>query len=147
MPRPYLQIKLVDTRLPRLPKQLRALAAKGIRKIAFDIEAGAKSRLTEGHGVDTGAMQAGIYVATHDETGYELAAAQVRGLNPKATIFPEVTAPDELTAIVAGSVEYEVYQEFGTIHQEGNPHLQPAAEQARPEFEAMMGHLVGELGK
>lgn len=40
-----------------------------------------------------------------------------------------------MKATVGTNVEYAPYQEFGTRHQKGKPHLTPAADETKKEFE------------
>ena len=66
--------------------------------------------------VDTGALRASIYV----------------------------TEKGEMSAEVGPHMEYEMYVEYGTKHMAAQPYLTPAAEGARPAWEAGLRDLFNE---
>jgi hypothetical protein len=99
--------------LPAIVAQANALAAVIVEKTATDIAAGAKERTPPR--VDTSAML----------NGWE--AKEVGDLEWEAR----------------NPVEYTIYNELGTRHMAAHPMLIPAAEEARPGFEAAMGQVFG----
>lgn len=60
----------------------------------------------------------------------------------KASISATHTGP--LTSIVGTPVEYAIHQEYGTVHQSGQPFMRPAVERVRPRYiEAFAKFLRG----
>lgn len=50
-----------------------------------------------------------------------------------------------LKATVGTNVEYAAHQEFGTRHQKGKPHLTPAADEQKKQFEQDVRNLERSL--
>jgi len=92
-----------------------------VRKVAFDIEAGAKGRAP----VDTGFLRSSIYVKTEDSSDNSASG-------PDA--FPEVAAPEHNAAIIAVGATYGIFLEYGTHKMAAQPYLTPAAEEASASF-------------
>ena len=61
--------------------------------------------------------------------------------NLKNSIQTEME-PDSTEAIVGTAVNYSVYVEYGTRRMAAKPYMTPAAEAARPAFEAAMKTLI-----
>lgn len=132
--------KLKDDRLGRLSGELRRQAGLVVRATAMAIQAAAQNAAP----VDTGALKNSIYTATARSSGYDKAQDKALRANPQAQVLPEVEPPrDDLTAIVAVGAEYGVYVEMGAEGRPAQPYLGPAAEAARPAFEAAMRRLLG----
>lgn len=55
-----------------------------------------------------------------------------------------VTETGEMSAEVGPHMEYESYVEFGTVHQRAQPYLTPAAEGARPMWDAGLRELFND---
>jgi len=55
-----------------------------------------------------------------------------------------VTETGEMSAEVGPHTEYESYIEFGTVHMAAQPYMTPAAEGARPAWEAGLRELFNE---
>jgi uncharacterized protein YfaP (DUF2135 family) len=53
-----------------------------------------------------------------------------------------VDGDDEYSKQVVNSVEYSKYHEYGTRHMSAQPMAVPAAEEARPSFEAAVGKAL-----
>lgn len=112
-------------------KKLEQLAA-GIGKdceeimvaLAFEIEAGAKSRAA----VDTGAMRASIYTVTKTSDGYGSAQSAAKSANGKAALSPHPKPSGNVVAAVGPSVEYAGHVELGTSKMAAQPFLVPAVE-------------------
>lgn len=60
----------------------------------------------------------------------------------KNSISTEVAAND-MSAIVAPHMNYDIYVEFGTSKMSARPYLFPAAEKVKPEFMAAMVKVAG----
>lgn len=54
-----------------------------------------------------------------------------------------VDGPDPFSKEVVNSVEHSKYNEYGTVHMTAQPMATPAAEEARPGFEAAMKQVFG----
>lgn len=123
---------IVSSRLGEIAQHAAAMAPVVVEKTGLDIEAGAKERIVANGSVDTGNM-----------------------LNSVAW-----TPTDDLSGEVIVGAEYGIYVEHGSHHPprtrldaEGGldvtseytiparPFLAPAAEDARPGFEAAVAHL------
>lgn len=101
-------------------------AQAALRNVAFAVERLAKQYAP----VDTGALRASIYTAFAGEPN---TLPQVGGDGQRVAL---PTPNQALTANVGPSVEYGVYQEFGTRYMSAQPYLLPAlrqAEQVVPE--------------
>jgi HK97 gp10 family phage protein len=55
-----------------------------------------------------------------------------------------VTEKGEMSAVVGPHTDYEIYVEFGTYKMAARPYLTPAAEGARPAWEAGLRELFNE---
>lgn len=121
----------VDTSgLKRIAGELDPRAQKIIAKTALDVE----DRAKRGAPVDTGALRASIYSAGAGlRSKYLVSQIIARGLNPDAAFHAKEDGGD-LTAIVGASVEYAIYQEFGTKAMKAHPFMIPALEAMRKPF-------------
>lgn len=121
------EIRLDTKVLDRLTAEMAYKAEQIVTKIAFDVEAGAKTRAP----VDTGALKASIYTSTRRSSTYRDHTGDAFLANPDARIAPEVEAPHRLEAVVAAPMEYAVYVELGTSKMGAQPFLGPAVEAVR----------------
>lgn len=112
-------------------KDTKRLLSAVVRKAAFDVEREAKQNAP----VDTGALKASIYVSTKGKSDYAKASADAKAIQPKAEIFPEEKAQEELEAIIGVGVDYGEAVEHGTTRQRAQPYMTPAVEKIRPQFE------------
>jgi len=132
--------ELKEDRLGHLRGELRHQAGKAVREVAMAIQIAAQDNAP----VDTGALKNSIYTSTARSSSYDEAQEKALKSNPQAQLLPEVEPPrDDLTAIVAVGAEYGVYVEMGAEGRPAQPYLGPAAEAARPAFEAAMRKLLG----
>lgn len=92
-----------------------ALASAAVRKTAFDIQADAQALAP----VDTGALRNSISV---DITG------DGRSLSMTAEIGP--------------TVEYGIFQEYGTSTQPGKPYMGPAFDRRAPLLDAAIAQII-----
>lgn len=89
--------------------------------------------------VDTGAYKGGIYVITHDASGYGEAAGTAQGRRPKVTLRPELPRPVRKGAAAVGSVvPYDIHNELGTANRPARPAAVPAVELTRRKFPDIM---------
>ncbi|MCW5936726.1 MAG: hypothetical protein KIT11_05410 [Fimbriimonadaceae bacterium] len=100
--------------------------------------------------IDTGAMQASIYVETADSSERQEAlarAAEQYATASRAEAPPEGAAsprPADLEAKVAVGVEYGVYVEQGTPKMAARPFLEPALASLEAETERVVKEAVAE---
>lgn len=59
--------------------------------------------------------------------------------NLRQSIITRATGP--LESEISSTADYAVYQEYGTRHQPGTPHMRPALEAVEPGFIAAMERL------
>lgn len=59
------------------------------------------------------------------------------------SIHGEMTGPT--AGQVSTGVDYAVYQEYGTVHMPAHPFMNPAADAARPGFEAAIRQVIAGL--
>lgn len=104
--------KIID----KMPERVETL----IKKVAFRAEGYMKQRAA----VDTGAMVNSIYTKTQKYDGFPSAQAAALAKDPRAHLIqhPE---PPEFTAYVGPSVDYAIYQEFGTYRMAAHPFVTP----------------------
>jgi len=112
----FVAARIVYNRLPELRGELRAAASQVVRATAAMVEIRAKDIVP----VDTGNLKNSI----------------------------QTTMENDLLAIVStGTTEedapYAIYVEYGTRRMAARPYMRPAAEAARPAFEAAMKKLLG----
>lgn len=89
--------------------------------------------------VDTGAYKGGIYVITHDSSGYGEAAGTAHGRRPNVTLRPELPRPARKGAAAVGSVvPYDVHNELGTANRPARPAAVPATDLTRRKFPEIM---------
>ena len=143
----------VDTsRLNRILRNLGKNANKAVRDIAFRVEAESKISATTMNVVDTGALRASIYTTIKGHDGYQKASAEAKqkaaeGGNPDLETSRLPQPQGELTAHVGPSVEYAIYQEFGTVYITGRPFMQDGVNrvaQRRESDPSIMRQVVGE---
>ena len=84
--------------------------------------------------VDSGAMEAGTYTATHDQSDYDTAVAAAQAIDPKVVILPEVQQPGPGEGVLSNATEQSVFEEFGTVEHGPHPFMMPAAEEASGAF-------------
>lgn len=130
---------------------------RGIRKLALDIEAEAKKRITAQGAIDTGTLRASIFsdFAGHNGYGRAEAAANVAAWKPgrhskkvnvgflEHGMFPEERAGVG-EAIVAVGALYGAYVEFGTVHTGARPFFGPAVDKVLAEAPVI---VVEEINK
>lgn len=87
---------------------------KGIIAIALRVEEQAKVNIVRNDQVDTGAMLNGIYAAWPGGSNYDQNAAQALGRTAVGEIVGEAPLPpgDDPAALVAGAMEYTIWQEL-----------------------------------
>lgn len=118
----------LDTKpLEHMVAMMNDVASIVVRKIAFDVEANAKSLAP----VDLGALKASIYVSTRGESSYRANSNEAFFLRPSADIAPEIAASSQLEAIVGVPMGYAAFVEFGTSRMGAQPFLTPAIEMER----------------
>lgn len=105
------------SRLTASGPRVGAKAAAALRKTAMDIEADAKALAP----VDTGALRSSISSTITGD-------GRMGGME----------------AVVGPTVEYGIYQEFGTSTQPGQPYLGPAFDRRAPGFAAALARLASE---
>jgi hypothetical protein len=130
MPELKVLVTLTNDRLLTLADVLRP----HVQHAADDTANAIRQAAADGAAKDTGSMAAGLYVATPGGSDYGERSAAAATANPKAGILPEVDKPAAGSATVAGSVDYSVFLELGTVHQAAQPFLAPAAEGERDRF-------------
>lgn len=54
-------------------------------------------------------------------------------------------AETELSSVVESLADYAVFQEYGTRHQPGTPHMRPATEAVEPTFIEAIGQIGDEV--
>lgn len=116
-------------RFPEIAQQLHSQAGQVVRKTAFVIEGGAKTRAP----VDTGFLKNSIYASTSEGSDYGGASG--------GKMLEEVKPANDQEAIIGVGAEYGEYVENGTVHMAAQPYLTPAAEAARPGFIAAMKQI------
>lgn len=112
-----ISIQVKSNRLRELATKAPRVAADVIRATVADIEADARQRVP----VDTGALRDSI---------------KGRVINQQSG---EVTAG-------GGDVDYAGYVEYGTVKMAAQPYMHPAADAARPRFEAAVARAIADLG-
>lgn len=109
--------RALASRFTTLSGRLGARAAAVLRKTAFDIEADAKALAP----VDTGALRASISTTVTGD-----------GRN------------GSMTAEIGPTVEYGVFQEFGTSTQPGQPYLGPAYDRRIEGYSDALASIIEE---
>jgi HK97 gp10 family phage protein len=112
-----ISVEIKSNRLRELAARAPKVAAGVIRATVGEIEADARQRVP----VDTGALRDSI---------------QGRVINQQAG---EVVAG-------GGAVDYAGYVEEGTVKMPARPYMHPAADAARPRFEAAVARAIAGLG-
>jgi HK97 gp10 family phage protein len=126
MPRNTSSVIIDDRKLTAIIRNSGTNARQAIRNIAFAVETGAKLRAP----VDIGALRASIYTVMGNE---QIPMPQVPG-EPRRVALPQPRS--KLEAHIGPSVDYGIYQEFGTRRMAAQPYLVPAlraAEEIVPE--------------
>jgi HK97 gp10 family phage protein len=85
--------------------------------------------------VDTGNMLKSVYASTPDGSSYETVD---RGL-------PEITPENETEAILAVSVDYAQFPNYGTTHQSAKPFWEPGLDQMSDDFDINMKIVAQKL--
>lgn len=89
----------------------------------------------QGVRVDTASYRDGIYVQTHDASGYGAAVSRAQADNPSVGVRDELPRPARKGAAAVGSVaEHDIYNEYGSSTISAKPALQPAIEATRKQF-------------
>jgi HK97 gp10 family phage protein len=121
----------VDTRvLNRILSNLGENTDAFVRKVAFDVQALAQDKAP----VDLGNLKNSIYTATNRENRMPVLGGDVRRV-----ALPSPT--DDHTAHVGPSVDYGIYQEFGTYKMAPHPYLGPAVLQTTNDLRRYRGDL------
>ncbi len=106
---------MLINRFPQMATGLHEALALAVKKVAFDVEAQAKTHAA----VDTGFMKNSVYTVTVDSSDYS-----ADGIDA----LPQVDAPpDDHTAYVGVGANYAVYVETGTSRMAAQPFMAPAA--------------------
>ncbi len=122
----------VDTRrLNRILRNLDTNTHDAVRAVAFAVAGIAKSKTA----YDTGALRNSIYTHIGNENGYQVAASRAKESNPDIDTSPFPAPSGNITAHVGPSVEYGIFQEFGTRYMRGQPFLVPAINQAADDLQ------------
>lgn len=116
MPRSTGSVIIDDRKLTAIIRNSGKNAEKAVRNVAFAVEAAAKKRAP----VDTGALRASIYTVPGKE---QTPVPQIPG-DAKRVALPQPRS--KLEAHVGPSVDYGIYQEFGTRRMAAQPYLVPA---------------------
>lgn len=111
------QVRALGTRLATAGGRVGARGALALRKTAHDIEADAMALAP----VDTGALRSSI-------------STSIEGDGRRGAI----------TAEIGPTVEYGIYQEFGTSTQPGQPYLGPAYDRRVPGYTQALALLAAE---
>jgi HK97 gp10 family phage protein len=128
MPRQY-------NHLPQAAVMLHQQASKAVKKIAFDLEALAKSKCKR----VTGYCADSIYVHTWDTSNY---GQGVSGGKEGAYLLSDVGRPEhDQAAFVGVGANYGVYLEYGTSRMPAQPYMTPAAEELSPVFVEVMSRI------
>lgn len=129
---------LIYDRTYEIRDGVRAGADAGMRKLAFDIEAEAKQRVTAIDAIDTGALRASIYASTFRESGHAAALSSAKAAsaqpgkktgkpNETFAMFPD-EPPMQNEVTVSVGAEYGIYIELGTVNMIARPYFAPAIE-------------------
>src|SRR5260221_14171422 len=118
-----------------IANNLRPALKRVVRKTAKEIAAGAAIFAP----VDTGFLQASIYVQTSTSSTYgkggHVNMTPYQALHHD--LLPETDPPtDDLTAHVAVGASYGIYVEYGTRFMPAQPFFEPAVALAQPVFDA-----------
>lgn len=141
-----------------IKQAFRDRADKAIREACFDIEAGAKQRITDSDAIDTGALRASIYTVTSAGSGYSqasgeaAAASKTIGKHSKRPHSkPLEMLPEErvgpLEGVVAVGAEYGVYVEMGTVHTSARPYFGPAADEVLSALDKAIEKFIEKIDK
>ncbi len=123
------QVTVNTDRLNRILRNLGGNTRDAVRKVAFRVEAEAKTNI-QAHGlIDTGAMINSVYTAI----GGESTQPPAQAANVDVVPLPE--PQNKTTAHVGPSVHYAIYHEFGTRLMSARPYLGPAVETVAGELE------------
>lgn len=109
------EVRALSSRLATAGVRVGARGALALRKTAHGIESDAKILAP----VDTGALRSSI-----------------------STSFAGDGRSGTMTAEVGPTVEYGIYQEYGTSTQPGQPYLGPAFDRRMPTYMAALGQLA-----
>lgn len=123
------------SRLDRILRNLDENTHDAVRAVAFAVQGIAQSKTA----FDTGALRSSIYTRIGNDDGYAAAAADAKAKAAQHGKTVE-TAPlpkpeNNTTAHVGPSVEYGIYQEFGTRYMRGQPYMVPAINQVSDDLE------------
>jgi HK97 gp10 family phage protein len=94
-----------------------------------------KAQIVTNGQVLTGNMLKSVYSSTPDGSSYETVD---RGL-------PEITPENETEAILAVSVDYAQFPNYGTVHQSAKPFWEPGLDQMAGDFDTQMGIVAQKL--
>lgn len=151
MPKPLVNIDIVVTSntIAAIVKALPKNMAGVVDETAYAIRDLASALAPR----DTGALAQSIYVSTPRGSDYNERASAASSLNSEANILAEaasefilsLTGEDNptYTDVVGVSVDYGVYQEFGTRHMGAQSFMTPAAENERGRFVSRMSDIAG----
>lgn len=109
------ELRAVGVRLTGAAPRIGAAASAALRKVAHDIEADAKALAP----VDTGALRSSISTSVSGD-----------GRN------------GGMTAEIGPTVEYGIYQEYGTSTQPGTPFMGPAFDRRIPGFTEAIAQIT-----
>lgn len=140
---------------PQVVAAFREAMKTVVDKACNDCSDRAKQNLATNGSVDTGALQASVYVALPGADGFNDAVAQARALRPDSDWFAR---PRSGYARVDGSsnqsyyagfcavaAEYGRYIEQGRVHTPPKPFLGPAIAQTNKEFRKEAARILNEL--
>ena len=107
-------------------------------KGAFMVEGRAKIKAP----VDTGALQASIYVSMKRGSKGNEAMAAARARRPEVITTPLPTPHDDMVAYIGPSVEYGQEVEMGSSTRSGTPYLQPALRETESDLKKLFSEAV-----
>lgn len=108
---------------------------KGLLEGAQAVKAAMKAQIQANGQVDTGNLEASIYVKTDDYSDYPGDASE--------DLLPEVEAPGEHTAVVTSAADYAIYQDYGTRFQPARPFMEPAMDASEQQVLNILSDLEG----
>ena len=114
-------IKVVSNRIPQMPAIIKAAVSAEVGKTGFQIEADAKAKVH----VITATLQRSIHTTGPDGK--------------------RAWQPGDMIAKVGPSVDYGIYEEFGSRGRGPHPFMRPAGEKNAALFAAAVKAALGKL--
>lgn len=145
---PNTRVEVDTTVLDRILRQLDGNVDKGVRSLAFSVEARAKAQIRLMRAIDTGALLNSVYTRTKKGAYSEGAAAseqavhaRVRALRPGVEL-EQLPIPRQHEAFVGPSVRYAISVHYGDTRRSGRPYLQQAVNDIGREMEQHFRDVV-----